>query len=114
MRGGIEPAARAEGAVQEQQRFIPKLTNIDRAKPPKRVRWRDDGQDVSRIEQAAEEQLITGAGKHDLHVALREAVAEFAVAGGSSRLDYSCKNNMNRLNINALNNQAHRSVNHPT
>jgi hypothetical protein len=32
---GVEPAARAEPAVQEQQRLIRKLANIDRATPPK-------------------------------------------------------------------------------
>src|SRR4029077_15993928 len=58
MTSGVEPAARGESAVQEQQRFIRKLTNVDRATAPKRMRWRDHGQDVRRIEHAAEEQLV--------------------------------------------------------
>jgi len=57
---GIEPAARSRTRGAGAERFIRKLTNIDGANPPKRMRWRDDGQDVSRIEQAAEEQLIAG------------------------------------------------------
>jgi hypothetical protein len=37
---GVEPTARAEPTLQEQQRFIRELTNIDRARPPKRMRRR--------------------------------------------------------------------------
>ena len=40
------------------------------------MRWRNHGQGVSGIEQAAEEQRIADAGKYDLHVALREPVAD--------------------------------------
>ena len=77
---GVEPTARAEPTLQEQQRFIRELTNIDRATPPKRMRWRDHGHCVRRIEQAAEEQLVTGAGKYNLHVALSKAVADASSA----------------------------------
>jgi hypothetical protein len=73
---GVKPAARAEPAVQEQQRLIRKLADIDWRTPSKRMRWRDHGQGVSRVQQAADEQLITGAGKYYLHVALSEPVAD--------------------------------------